>query len=412
MSPNYFVLFFGCGYVALGFRELELRILKLIPLSAPVLNGNEWKYIKECLDTAWVSSAGKFVDTFEEKIAGYTGAKHAVACVNGTSALHISLIVSGVQPGDEVLVPTLTFISPVNTIRYTGSEPVFFDADEYYNIDVEKLSDFIKQETEFRNGNSYNKTTGRRIAAIIPVHVFGNAVNLEPAAPLLKERNITIIEDATESLGTRYTQGTYNGKHTGTVGDLGCISFNGNKIITTGGGGAIITDNDDLAEKARHLTTQAKDDDVYYIHNEVGYNYRLTNLQAALGVAQLEQLPRFLGAKKQNFNLYKSRLSGIDGLALAESPCYAGNNHWMYPLQIDNTVYGRTRDELIKHLANNNMQSRPVWQLNHLQKPFAGCQSYRIDNAHTLLEKTVNLPCSVNLTERDIDTVIGALQNK
>ena len=383
----------------------------MIPLSAPVLNGNEWKYIKECLDTAWVSSAGKFVDTFEENIAGYTGAKHAVACVNGTSALHISLIVSGIQPGNEVLVPTLTFISPVNTIRYIGAEPVFFDADDYYNIDVEKLADFIKQGTEFSNGNSYNKTTGRRIAAIIPVHVFGNAVNLEPVALLLKERNITIIEDATESLGTRYTQGMYTGKHTGTVSDLGCISFNGNKIITTGGGGAIITDNGELAEKARYLTTQAKDDEVYYIHNEVGYNYRLTNMQAALGVAQLEQLPGFLEKKRSNYKNFVECVNGIEGLRMAESPNYAQNNHWMYPMLVDEETYGLNRDKLLKRLASHKIQTRPVWHLNHLQKPYVKCLAYKIDNAFDLVSRTLELPCSVSLTDENISFIAEKLRN-
>ena len=381
----------------------------MIPLSVPVLNGNEWKYIKECLDTNWVSSAGKFVDTFEAKIAEYTGSKYAIACVNGTSALHISLLLAGVKPGDEILIPTLTFIAPVNAIRYAGADPLFMDADEYYNIDVQKVLEFIENETSFRNDSTYNNNTGKRISAIIPVHVFGNAVNLDPVMELLHERNIQIIEDATESLGTRYIEGTYSGKHSGAIGDLGCISFNGNKIITTGGGGMILTDNESLAIRARYLTTQAKDNDVYFIHNDIGYNYRLTNIQAALGVAQIEQLPDFLRIKKKNFELYTKKILEIDGLDIADSPHYADNNHWMYPLKIDTAVYRRSRDELITHLSQVGIQTRPVWHLNHLQKPYAGYFSYRIECALHLLEQTINLPCSVNLKDEDIDIVFKAL---
>jgi perosamine synthetase len=382
---------------------------KTIPLSVPSIRGNEWKYIKECLDTEWVSSVGSYVNKFEYDICNYTGSKHAVACVNGTAALHIALIISGVKPGDEVIVPTLTFIAPVNSIRYVGAEPVFIDSDNYFNIDIDKVIHFIDKETEFSRGNTYNKNTGKRIAGIIPVHVFGNAVNLEPIADFLQERDIKIIEDSTESLGTRYTQGRYSGKHTGTIGDIGCISFNGNKIITTGGGGMIITDSDKLAEMARYLTTQAKDDDVYYIHNEIGYNYRLTNIQAALGVAQLERLQEFLSIKKQNYNLYKSLLEPIKGLSLAATPSYADNNHWMYPLIINPKEYGRTRNEVISGLSEKKIQSRPAWHLNHLQKPYLGFHYGNIENAFQLLEHTVNLPCSVNLTEDKIRYVVSQL---
>jgi perosamine synthetase len=381
-----------------------------IPLSVPSLKGNEWKYLKECIDTEWVSSVGKYVSKFEDDICKYTGAKHAVACVNGTAALHTAFILAGVRAGDEVIVPTLTFIASINPIRYIGAQPIFMDSDDYYNIDVDKLIDFIKRETEFRNDGTYNKRTGRKITAIVPVHVFGNAVMFEPIVEMLRERKIKIIEDATESLGTRYTEGIYSGKHTGTIGDIGCISFNGNKIITTGGGGMVITDDIELAERARYLTTQAKDDEVYYVHNDIGFNYRLTNIQAALGVAQLEQLPEFLNIKKRNYDRYKSRLKSIDGLSLADSPYYADNNHWMYPLKVDATVYSRTRDELISDLMKKRIQTRPVWHLNHLQKPYEKCYCYNIDNASSLLEKTVNLPCSVNLTEDNIYTVIEALK--
>ncbi|RZB29770.1 MAG: hypothetical protein SRB1_02050 [Desulfobacteraceae bacterium Eth-SRB1] len=288
---------------------------KVIPLSVPSIQGNEWKYIKECLNTEWVSSAGRYVELFEDKICEFTGAQHAVACVNGTAALQVALQIAGVRPGDEVIVPTLTFIAPINTVRYLNAMPVFMDADDYYNIDVGKVIKFLKEETEVVNNKSMqgdkineasitiNKKTGCRIAAIIPVHVFGNAVDLEKLMQVCKDQHIKIIEDATESLGTCYTQGGLKGKHAGTIGDIGCYSFNGNKIITTGGGGMIVTDNEEYAQKARYLTMQAKNDDIQYIHNEIGYNFRLTNIQAAMGVAQMEQLPEYLKTKKTKLSI-------------------------------------------------------------------------------------------------------------
>ena len=383
---------------------------ELIPLSVPTIQGNEWKYLKECLDTEWISSAGKYVDKFEEEICRYTGAKYAVACVNGTAALHVSLKLVGVQPADEVIVPTLTFIAPVNVVRYLNAEPIFMDADDYYNIDAQKTIQFIKNKSEFRNGFTYNKKTGKRILAIIPVHVFGNAVNLEELIPICTERNITVIEDATESLGTAYTKGKFAGKHTGTIGDIGCFSFNGNKIITTGGGGMIVTDNPGYARKARYLTAQAKDDKIHYIHNDIGYNYRLTNIQSAMGVAQLEKLPEYITIKKKNYKLYKEEIDKISGLHLAEAPEYADNNHWMHALQIDKDIYGKDREELMKQLTENKIQSRPVWYLNHWQKPYKDCQAYWIEKAVELWEKTLNIPCSVKLTTNDIEKVITFLK--
>ncbi len=382
---------------------------EIIPLSVPAIQGNEWKYIKECLDTEWVSSAGKYVDLFEKKIAEYTGAKYAVACVNGTAALHISLLIASVKPDDEVIVPTLTFISPVNVVRYCNTSPIFMDADEFYNIDSEKTIDFINKETIFKAGNTYNKETQKCIRAIIPVHIFGNAVYLDDLYEICKERNIKIIEDATESLGTKYTKGKFKNKHTGTIGELGCLSFNGNKIITTGGGGMILTDNKDYAEKAKYLTTQAKDDKVRYIHNEIGYNYRLTNIQAAIGVAQLEQLPGFIEIKKRNFDTYKERINEIPGLHLAETPDYAENNHWMYSLQIDKDKYGKDREKLMQYFSEKGIQTRPVWHLNHLQNTYKDCQTYKIENANELWEKTLNIPCSVNISLYEIERVIYKL---
>jgi aminotransferase in exopolysaccharide biosynthesis len=383
----------------------------MIPLSVPYLKGNEWNYVKECLDTEWVSTAGKYVEKFETDFAAFTGASHAIACVNGTAALQVALRIVGVLPGDEVIVPTLTFIATVNSVRYLGSEPVFMDCDDYYNIDIEKTADFLEKETEIRNGSTYNRHTGKRISAIVPVHIFGNAVRLHELVVICRDRNIRVVEDAAESLGTFYTSEELNERHTGTVGDIGCFSFNGNKIITTGGGGMIVTNVPEYAAKARYLTTQAKDDEVRYVHNEVGYNFRLTNIQAAIGVAQLELLPEYLEAKRKNYLKFHEEIHHIAGLTVAESPSYARNNHWMYPLQIDRNVFGKDREQLMEYLKKCGIQTRPVWHLNHLQAPYRDCLHYHIEKAHRMLEITLNIPCSVNLKESDVEYVIDRLRH-
>ena len=381
----------------------------MIPLSVPNISGNEWKYVKECLDTEWVSSAGKYTNLFEQKITEFTGSKYAIACVNGTSALQVSINLAGVQPDNEVIVPTLTFIAPVNTISYNGAKPVFMDVDQYYNLDIKKTIEFIQTGTVFKNGATYNKKTDKLISAIIPVHMWGNAVWLDELAPLCLERNIAIVEDASESLGSIYKRGNNKGKHTGTIGKLGCLSFNGNKIITSGGGGMILTNHLELAEKARYLTTQAKDDPVRYIHHEIGYNFRLTNLQAALGLAQLEQISEFLFRKREILNKYKKAINNIDGLTIVDVPSYAQNNHWMILLQIDKKTYGEDREELMHRLEKNSIQTRPVWAPIHMQKPYRSCQSYCIEKAEELVGNSLNLPSSTNISDEDLDKVIAHL---
>ena len=380
-----------------------------VPLSAPNISGNEWEYIKKCLDSSWVSSAGNYVELFEKKVANYIDSKFSIACVNGTSALQISLLIAGVKPGDEVIVPTLTFISPVNAVRYNGAEPIFMDADENYNLDAEKTLDFLKKETFYKDGNTFNKKTNARISGIIPVHVFGNPVLLDELKILCDEQNIAFIEDATESLGSFYTKGQFMGKHAGTIGDLGCLSFNGNKIITTGGGGMIITEDEKLAEKARYLTTQAKDDPIRYIHHEVGYNFRLTNIQAAMGVAQLEKLEEFLNRKEQIHKRYSEAIEKIKGLSLLQGPGYAKNNYWLNILQIDQAIYFIDRSELMLRLEQRGIQARPVWALIHNQRPYKKCQTYEIGRAEDLIEKSLCLPSSTNLSEKDLNKVIGVL---
>lgn len=381
----------------------------MIPLSVPQLKGNEWVYVKECLDTEWVSSAGPFVERFEAEVCRYTGAAHAVACVNGTAALQVALQIAGVGPNDEVIVPTLTFIATINAVRYLGAVPVFMDCDEYYNIDPCKVREFLNDRADSVGGATINRVSGRRIVAIVPVHVFGNAARMSDLLQLSRDYGLRIVEDAAESLGTVYCDGDLNARHTGTLGDLGCFSFNGNKIITTGGGGMIVTDNPEYARKARYLTTQAKDDEVRYIHNEVGFNFRLTNLQAAVGVAQMEQLPDFIETKRRNFEAYQQAVASLKGISIPDSPPYARNNHWMYPLLIDPERYGADREQLMAKLARAGIQSRPLWYPNHLQRPYADCEHYRIERAMLLHERTLNLPCSTNLTSEDVEFVVAQL---
>src|SRR5579864_6521316 len=281
-----------------------------IPLSVPEIDGNAWAYIKECLDTGWVSSVGGYVERFEQSIAELLGARSAVATSSGTSALHVALLVSGVMPEDEVLVSTLTFIAPLNALRYVGAWPVLMDVERnFWQLDAQKVQDFLRKNCRYSRGKLTNRNTGRHVTAILPVHLLGHPVDMEPIVSVAREFGLRIIEDATECLGARY-----RGQYVGTLGDVGCFSFNGNKIITTGGGGAIVTANDKWAERAKYLTMQAKDDMVEFVHGEIGYNYRLTNLQAALGCAQMERLREFIQKKRAIASRYEVALKDVAGI--------------------------------------------------------------------------------------------------
>lgn len=381
----------------------------MIPLSVPNIKGNEWQYVKECLDSEWVSSAGKFVDKFERDVAKYVNSKFGVACTNGTSALQVSLRLVGVELNTEVIVPSLTFIAPVNAIMYNNASPVFMDVDKYYNIDIIKTIDFIKNETHYQNGHSFNNKTKKRISAILPVHMWGNAVDLEDLITICEERNIPVVEDSSESLGTSYLNSKFKGQHTGTIGKVGCLSFNGNKIITTGGGGMILTNDQQLAEKAKYLTTQAKDDPVRYIHNDIGYNFRLTNVQAAIGVAQIKQLKKFLKRKKEIYNYYRSAVDKIKGLTIADVPTYSINNHWMTLLQIDEKIYERNRESLMKAFSEQGIQTRPAWTPIHLQRPYKNYQSYNIEKTEQLVNNSLCVPSSTNISNHNLETVISCL---
>jgi perosamine synthetase len=377
-----------------------------IPLCVPEIRGNEWKYVKECLDTNWVSSVGPFVDRFEKELAEYVGTEHAVATVNGTAALHIALLVAGVQPDDEVLVSTLTFIAPANAIRYVGAWPVFIDAEpEYWQMDPQKVVDFLEEECRWSNGELRNKTTGRRVKAILPVHILGHPVNMDPILDVARKYDLTVIEDATESLGAKY-----KGQMVGTLGDIACFSFNGNKIITTGGGGMIVTDNEDWEEKAKYLTTQAKDDPLEYVHNEIGYNYRLTNIQAAMGVAQLEQLDDYIAAKRRIARRYNEAFGDVSGITPMKEADWAFSIFWMYTILIDEKKYGKESRELLKLLGELGIQTRPLWQPLHLSPAHNDYQRPQCKVAERLSRQALSLPSSVGLTNTEQRRTLSVLR--
>ena len=376
-----------------------------IPLCVPQLGGNEWLYVKECLETNWVSSAGPFVSRFEQSLASFVGAEHAIATVNGTAALHIALMVAGVQPDEEVLLPALTFIAPANAVRYANAWPVFIDVEpNYWQLDPEKVLDFLTQQCEWNNGKLTNKITGRTVRAILPVHILGHPCDIDALYEIARKFDLVVVEDATESLGAKYKN-----RMVGSGGDIACFSFNGNKIITTGGGGMIVTNRDDWAERARYLTTQAKDDYIEYVHNEIGYNYRLTNIQAALGCAQMEQLEDFVSAKRRIAAQYTHALSNVAGISCPQEAPWATSSCWLYTILVDAQVYGIDSRRLLKHLQQENIQARPLWQPMHRSKAHAGSHSYRIEVADKIHRKALSLPSSTGLSESDVELVVAAV---
>jgi perosamine synthetase len=377
-----------------------------IPLSVPEIRGNEWIYIKECLDTNFVSSVGPFVNRFERSLADYVGAKYGVATSTGTAALHIALLVSGIKPNDEVLVSTLTFIAPVNAIRYVGAWPVFIDAEPmYWEMAPEKVCDFIEKDCSWEKGELRNRHTGRQVRAILPVHILGHPVDMDPILTIAHKYNLTVIEDATESLGAKY-----KGKMAGKIGDIACFSFNGNKIITTGGGGMIVTDNEAWAHKAKYLTTQAKDDPFEFIHKEIGFNYRLTNIQAALGCAQLEQLDAYIAAKRSIAEKYTSKLKDSPGITPMRQADWAFSVFWLYTILIDEAKFGMNSRRLLNKLAENNIQARPFWQPIHLSKAHTGSYAGDCSVAEKLNRDAVSLPCSVGLLDSEQEQVLKVIK--
>lgn len=365
-----------------------------IPLCEPVFAGNEWKYLKDCLDSGWVSSVGKYVDLFEEKMAEYTGARFAVATVNGTAALHTALLVAGVGPGDCVVVPTLTFIATVNPVIYCGAIPVFVDAEEEtLTIDPVETAKTIQNLVH----------RGKKPKALIVTHLYGHPCDMDPILKICRELGICVIEDACESLGS-----TYKGKMTGTLGDMGCLSFNGNKIITTGSGGMILTHNADFAQRARYLTTQARDDRVEYVHGAVGYNYRLTNLQAALGLAQLEQLPMILQKKRKIAQLYEKAFMEAWGVRYISTAKWAQSNSWLNTILFMEHLPGRDPRTVVGLLAQDGIETRPLFQPVHLQRSYRNTFSQRLRVSEGL--RGLNLPSGCALEEEDICRVVGAIK--
>jgi perosamine synthetase len=384
----------------------ETSLPDRIPLWEPEISGNEWAYVKECLDSGWVSSAGPFVERFEQMLADYTGARYAVATVNGTAALHIALLVAGVQPEDEVLVPALTFIAPVNAIRYVGAWPVFIDSDpEYWQMDPQNVADFLDRECCWREGTLKNRTTGRRVKAILPVHILGHPVDIDPIMAAARKFGLVVIEDAAESLGARY-----KGKPVGHLSDISCFSFNGNKIVTSGGGGMIVTDNPSWAARARYLTTQAKDDAVEYRHGEVGFNYRLTNIQAAVGCAQMERLDALVSAKRELAARYSAGIAsaGITPMREAE---WAFATFWLYTIRVDEALYGMSSRGLLKRLIESGIETRPLWLPIHRNVPYLHSAAYQVSVANQLYEETLSLPSAGSLGQAELCRVVEAVRS-
>ena len=366
---------------------------KTMGLHEPDFQGSEWHYVKECIDSGWVSSVGKYVDEFEARLSEFTGASHVVAVANGTVALQVALRLAGVEIGDEVLVPTLTFVATANAVCHVGAVPHFADAEvSTLGLDPDVLEEYLAQIVEIRGGRPINRYTGRRLAAVIPMHVFGHAMRIDRLLEVAGKYRITVVEDAAESLGT-----SFGGQHTGTFGLLGTLSFNGNKIITTGGGGAIMTNDPILGKRAKHLTTTAKQPHPWrFFHDEVAYNFRMPNLNAALGCAQLECLPRFVEQKRCLAARYRSAFKTTQGISFVDEPSGSKSNFWLNAVRINSggTVI---RDSLLEIANQSGYQCRPAWDLMHTLPMFSNNPSANLSVSEELAASLINLPSSAKL---------------
>ncbi|MEA4986599.1 MAG: LegC family aminotransferase [Anaerovorax sp.] len=383
-----------------------------IQLSVPNLDMEIVDNLRECIETGWVSTGGRFIAEFEEKIARYVGVKEAVSMQSGTAALHTALRVLGVKPGDEVIVPTLTFIAAVNPVTYMGASPIFMDCDDTLCMDAYKLEQFCAEECDLVGEELRNLNTGKRVAAVIPVHIFGNLCDMERIMDIAEKYHLKVLEDATEALGSYYLTGRYEGLFAGTIGDIGAYSFNANKIITTGGGGMIVSNHEKYLQYARYLGVQAKNDTLYFVHDEVGYNYRMLNLQAALGVSQIDKLESFIKTKMEHYSLYKKKLDQVNGLRILTFNDGLRTNHWFYSLLVEEEAFGESRNQLMHRLIEKGIQCRPIWKLIHTQKSYLDCQAYKIEKANYYVEHILNIPCSTNLTEEDVTYVCDRIQTK
>lgn len=379
-----------------------------IPLSVPNFSGNEKEYVNDAVVSEWVSTGGSKVGEFETKLAEYAGVKNAVACNSGSSGLHLAMLVAGVGHGDEVLVPTLTFIAAVNPVRYANAQPVFIGCDDSLCMNPDSAAKWLETNTEQHGKECVNKKTGAHVKAMLIVHVFGNMADMPRFVALAEQYHLTLIEDSTEALGTRYTAGVYKGKMAGTIGDIGVYSFNGNKIITTGAGGMLVSNHDDFAAHAKHLSTQAKADELHFLHDEIGYNYRLTNVQAAMGLAQLEQLEGFIAHKHQLYDFYKEKLDGKNGYKILPFREGTRSNKWFFSLYLTDKA-PLSRDETIKALSAQKIQARPIWALIHEQADYGKNEIYAIEKAEDYRAHVVNLPCSTNLSMEDAARVVSAV---
>ena len=364
---------------------------EFVPLHAPLFIGNEKKYLNECIDTTFVSSVGKFVDRFEEEMATYTGAKKAVVCVSGTNALHMAMMLVGVERNDEVLTQALTFIATCNAISYIGAHPVFVDVDmETLGLSPEAVKTWLEKNAELKNGVCYNKKTGRRVKACIPMHTFGHPVKIDELVQLCNEWHLELVEDAAESIGS-----FYKGQHTGTFGKVGAISFNGNKTITTGGGGMLLFQDEELGKLAKHLTTQAKVPHRWaFVHDHIGYNYRMPNINAALGCAQLENLDRYVENKRETARIYADFFKNIPDITFFTEPENCRSNYWLNVVMLKNKA---AQQEFLEYTNDHGVLTRPVWELMNRLEMFKQCETDGLENTGWLADRIVNIPSSVRL---------------
>jgi perosamine synthetase len=377
----------------------------MIPLSIPNLQGNEWKYVQDCLTTGWISSAGSYVNQFEDMVAQYAGAKYGIACMNGTAGLHIAQLVCGVKASDYVIAPNLTFVATLNAIKYTGATPILIDTlSNSWQMDLDLLETFLKEKTELKQVDnswySYRKSDGKRIFAIMPVHVLGNIGDMEHLQEIANTYHLEIIEDSTEALGSYH-----NRKHAGTFGKFGVFSFNGNKIISSGGGGVIVTDDEDLAKKAKHLTTTAKVSALDYIHDEIGFNYRMVNILAAIGVAQMEQFSEILDQKKHIDAFYRKELEGVGDIIFQEILENTNPNCWLF------TFRTNKMRPLLKFLNDSGVQSRPFWMPMNQLEMFKHELFVTANNASNKLYDTcISIPSSSGLTQAQLEKTVETIK--
>ena len=384
---------FSLNTIIQTLQDVLPKNREFIALHEPLFNGNEWTYVKDCLDTGWVSSVGQYVDRFEQQLADYTGIKYAVAVVNGTAALHICMQLTGVSVGDEVIIPALTFVATANAVSYCGAIPHFVDSEaRSLGLDPYKLADYLDEICELRLEGCFNKKTGRRIRAVVPMHTFGHPVDMDPLAEVCRKFRLELIEDAAESVGS-----FYKGVHTGNWGRLSVLSFNGNKIVTSGGGGAILTNDEILARLAKHLSTQAKLPHPWsFNHDMVAYNYRMPNINAALGCAQLEQLPEFIEKKRGMAKRYQEVFAEVEGVKIFEEASYACSNYWLNVLLLSEEYY-EERDNLLGLSNRQGIMTRPAWSLIHRLSMYKNCPRMDLSGAESLERRLINLPSSVFL---------------